>query len=172
MPVDASIYNLVRPQPSPLSQISDIYQVQAQQRQAQAQQMQLQQQQQQVAAQKALDQAMQTAINPDGTFNKDALRSSIVQSGNGHLWPQLDEQLTKADKARADLEETQSKVNAARLDLGGSIAAGIRALGDAPNAFVTGLAYAKHAGIIDDGQAQQMMQAASQPGGITRMVDA
>src|SRR5689334_25448302 len=126
MPADPSIYRDVQPQPGPLANLSGALQVQQQLRQGQMQQ--------QMQAQQALDQAMRSALNPDGSMNKDVIRNGIIQKGYGHLWPAIDEQLTKADKARADLAETQGKADALKLDYGGARAGSGETIGDGPGA--------------------------------------
>lgn len=165
MPIDASIYRGIE-QPAPLlNQVGGLLQVQGEQ-------MKIQQQQQALKAQQAMDDAMKSAINPDGSFNRDALRQSVVQKGFGHVWPQIDEQLTKAEKARADLQEVQVKTAQAKQDYGGALAASVKAMNYDPGAFVSALNMGRAQGILSDQMYTAALQKAqADPGNIKTIVD-
>ncbi|HEY6991152.1 MAG TPA: hypothetical protein VH369_22335 [Bryobacteraceae bacterium] len=165
----------------PVEQMGRAAQFQNTVQQLQSGALQLQQQQRALAAQQALDQAMQKAIAvaPDGTrtFNHDAIANEMTQRGFGHLVPGLQESWTKADQARAtlaktnaDLEELQRKKAAEERDHRGLLAQGIADANYNPDAAIAAIAHSDLDDASKSGLVQQI-QANATPDFVKSLVD-
>lgn len=165
MPVDTSIYSLLKPAPSPLAQIGDAVQLQGQ---LQEQKMK----QQQMQAMQAVDQAMKTGLNADGTTNRDAVRKALINGNAGHLLPSYEKSWNEQDKSLADLRETRMKIATQEQDLKGSLAAPVKESNYHIGAFTNMTAQAVGHGLLTQDQAHQAVaMALSDPSSIKSLTD-
>lgn len=166
MPLDPAIPLQVR-QPSintPFQGLGEAMQLrQAQQQMANSQA--LEQERRQKLAQSAtldkqnttIDGLMNTAFKADPdtgvfTFDRPTFEQGLVQSGMGHLYPQMAEHLDKLDESTAKLTKARNE----------SVARSLVGIGDAgytPEAFLTAAAYLKKNGAITDAHLQPVQAA-------------
>ncbi len=137
----------VRPPAAPdlLGQYAKLMQIQSmqqdhqlQQGQQQLQQGQIQQQQQQLGATDALNKAFQGAIKVDPntgqpSFDRNAVLNSVSQAGYGAKVPELTESFNRLDQSAANLQKTQTEVEAAKQDYFGNLANSIKTTAKNPD---------------------------------------
>jgi hypothetical protein len=119
MALDPSIALGVKPLEiaNPLAQYGQIAQLQAAQNQNALAQYQLSAAQRQDAAQNALGAAYQKGINPEtGALDQSAILSELAKSGAGHLIPEVQAKLLKAQQEQAGLKKTQVETSGLEFD--------------------------------------------------------
>lgn len=77
--------------------------------------LQLEQAQQEADSQRTLADLYKTAVNPDGTVNRNALSTQAAQRGLGAKIPGLQKGWADADKATADVAHTQAQTDASKF---------------------------------------------------------
>jgi hypothetical protein len=147
MPIDASIYEQVKPPPSPLSQLTDVAKLREAQAQAQYVQSEAQKNQQAAAANAALNHAMSNALNPDGSINEDKLSQGMANTPAASKWPDVQENLAKVRKAKQDAAQAET-------DHVASLAAAADSAGDDPE-DKAGVLLAGIASGVKDGSIQR-----------------
>lgn len=181
MPIDASIYDQVKPPPSPLATLANIAQVREAQQNQQVTALKLRQEQQAMQEQQLLDAAYQKHVRPDGTIDYAGMANDVAAAGHGHLAPTLLESGQKVQKAMADAVKAQGEANDAQRNFAGSLGAGMQDLIDkgAPVDYVANYAKAHidaggRAGLMSPQDQQGMIQALSSgdPAAVPRLISA
>lgn len=112
MALDPNIALGVRPIEiaNPLAQYGQIAQLQAAQNQNQLAQYQLGAAQRQDLAQNALSEAYKSAFNPEtGAVDNAMVLKSLANAGAGHMIPEVQAKLFKAEQEKAGLKKTQTE---------------------------------------------------------------
>ena len=114
MALDPNIALGVRPIEiaNPLAQYGQIAQLQAAQNQNQLAQYQLESAKRQDLAQNALSSAYKSAFNPEtGTVDNAMVLKSLANAGAGHMIPDVQAKLFKAQQEQAGLKKTQTETS-------------------------------------------------------------
>jgi hypothetical protein len=112
MAIDPNIALGVRPIEiaNPLAQYGQIAQLQAAQNQNQLAQYQLESAKRQDLAQNALSAAYKSAFNPEtGAVDNAMVLKSLANAGAGHMIPEVQAKLFKAEQEKAGLKKTQTE---------------------------------------------------------------
>lgn len=83
--------------------------------QQQLQQLQIQQATEESQNQRTLGDLYKTAVNPDGSFNRQTLTTQAAQRGLGAKIPGLQKSWAEADKATADVGHVQAQTEASKF---------------------------------------------------------
>jgi len=113
MAIDPNIALGVRPIEiaNPLAQYGQIAQLQAAQNQNQLAQYQLESAKRQDLAQNALSEAYKSAFNPEtGAFDNAMVLKSLAGAGAGHMIPNVQAQLFKAEQEKLGAKKTQTEI--------------------------------------------------------------
>ncbi len=119
-------------------------------------------------AQQAKDAAaVDTAMQQGGGIREQTIQA-LVQSGNGHLVPTVQQTFDRADESAAKARELRQKADEADLTYAGHLAAGIKAMNYDPAAAQIAIQHAKEKG-YDIGELEQALQA--NPQALPQIVD-
>jgi len=172
------------PPPNPADMLYNAQRLAIGQQQFQSNQLALQEQIRAHQATLAIADAMKGAVNADGSMNMPVLAQAMASRGFGDQWPAIEKGLLAADKARADIRETQSKadvnqstVQERRRDYLGGIASAIRATAGPDGnydgqAFLGAVGLAINQGRVDPLDATSILQTLQKdPTQLKRLVD-
>jgi hypothetical protein len=186
MALDPNIALGVRPIEiaNPLAQYGQIAQLQAAQNQNQLAQYQLGAAQRQDLAQNALSEAYKSAFNPEtGAVNNAMVLKSLANAGAGHMIPDVQAKLFKAEQEKAALKKTTTETSGMefkqRIDKATKAISDIAAL-NSPQEAIASINQHLASGDIDQQKADmlkgQLAQAPSfnawQKGMLTNILDA
>jgi len=165
MPIDASIYNNVQPQPSPIQTLASLSALKGQQQQQQLTGLELQEKQRQINGEKLLDNAYAKYVGPDGV-DYNGLANEVARGGYGHLAPAIIKSGVEVRKSMADAVEAQGKAEDAQRNAAGNIGAGMQDIldkggtaEDAAGYGVTHIAALRKVGLIPPDEASAIAQA-------------
>jgi hypothetical protein len=167
MPIDASIPLQARNQTTdPGETFGRMVQLKALMGQQQLQDLQTQQLRQGIDNERTLADVYKSAVNPDGTVNRQAVLTGAAQRGLGSKIPSMQEGFAKVDKEQSELDknrastkETELKMVKQKLDIAGGMISSLLSIPDVtPDHVVAKVSQLVQQGLIPQEEGAQMVR--------------